>query len=118
MHRARRAPEDSAADIAVQGSDADHDGGEFSPFVWDPAGGAPIRNERHSMGEIPAKSPLSESISAALKQRGFKFVGPVIVYAWMQGAGIVNDHVVGCFRRDLLPLDPSGTAVDPPLRAG
>jgi DNA-3-methyladenine glycosylase I len=51
------------------------------------------------MGQIPAKTPLSEQISAALKKRGFKFVGPVIVYAWMQATGIVNDHVVGCFRR-------------------
>jgi DNA-3-methyladenine glycosylase I len=48
---------------------------------------------------VPAKTPLSEEISAALKKRGFKFVGPVIVYAWMQATGIVNDHAVGCFRR-------------------
>jgi DNA-3-methyladenine glycosylase I len=54
------------------------------------------------MGDIPAKTPLSEAISAALKQRGFKFVGPVIVYAWMQATGIVNDHAVGCFRREAL----------------
>ena len=54
-----------------------------------------------SMGDLPAKTPLSEAISAALKKRGFKFVGPVIVYAWMQATGIVDDHVVGCFRRDL-----------------
>jgi len=60
------------------------------------AGGKPIRNS----GDIPASTPLSEEISAALKKRGFKFVGPVIVYAWMQATGIVNDHVVGCFRRN------------------
>jgi len=76
-------------------------GEEFSAFVWGMAGGRPIRNTWQAMGEIPAKTPLSEQISAALKKRGFKFVGPVIVYAWMQATGIVNDHVVGCFRRDI-----------------
>jgi DNA-3-methyladenine glycosylase I len=72
-------------------------GEDFSTFVWDRTGGAPIRN---SGGDVPARTPLSEAISAALKRRGFKFVGPVIVYAWMQAVGIVNDHVEGCFRRE------------------
>jgi DNA-3-methyladenine glycosylase I len=72
-------------------------GEDFSTFVWTMAGGKPIRNKT---GKVPAKTPLSEAISLALKKRGFKFVGPVIVYAWMQATGIVNDHVVGCFRRD------------------
>jgi len=74
-------------------------GEDFSTFVWARAGGAPSWNTRQSMSDLPAKTPLSEDISAALKKRGFKFVGPVIVYAWMQATGIVNDHVVGCFRR-------------------
>jgi DNA-3-methyladenine glycosylase I len=60
------------------------------------AGGKPIHN---TSGDVPAKTPLSEEISAALKKRGFKFVGPVIVYAWMQATGIVNDHAADCFRR-------------------
>lgn len=73
------------------------DGGEdFSTFVWTMAGGKPIRT-RHR--KIPDKTPLSEAISKALKQRGFKFVGPVIVYAWMQATGIVDDHAANCFRR-------------------
>jgi DNA-3-methyladenine glycosylase I len=72
-------------------------GEDFSTFVWTMAGGKPIRN---MTGKIPAKTPLSETMSVALKKRGFKFVGPVIVYAWMQATGIVNDHIVGCFRRD------------------
>ena len=76
-------------------------GEDFSSFVWGMAGGTPIRNTWHTMGDLPAKTPLSEAISAALKQRGFKFVGPVIVYAWMQATGIVNDHDAGCFRRDV-----------------
>ena len=74
-------------------------GEDFSAFVWGMAGGAPIRNTWQSMGDLPAKTLLSEAISAALKKRGFKFVGPVIVYAWMQATGIVDDHVVDCFRR-------------------
>jgi DNA-3-methyladenine glycosylase I len=72
-------------------------GEDFSTFVWSLAGGAPIRS---ADGDIPAKTPLSEEISAALKRRGFKFVGPVIVYAWMQATGIVNDHAPDCFRRE------------------
>jgi DNA-3-methyladenine glycosylase I len=75
-------------------------GEDFSTFVWDMAGGAPILNIRQNMSEIPAQTPLSAAISAALKKRGFKFVGPVIVYAWMQATGIVNDHVIGCFRHE------------------
>ncbi|HLV80526.1 MAG TPA: DNA-3-methyladenine glycosylase I [Chthonomonadaceae bacterium] len=75
-------------------------GEDFSTFVWSLAGGAPIQNTWRSIAEIPAKTPLSENISAALTKRGFKFAGPLIVYAWMQATGIVNDHVLGCFRRD------------------
>jgi DNA-3-methyladenine glycosylase I len=71
-------------------------GEDFSAFVWAMAGGVPIRNET---GRVFTKSPLSEQISLALKARGFKFVGPVGVYAWMQAVGIVNDHAKDCFRR-------------------
>jgi DNA-3-methyladenine glycosylase I len=70
-------------------------GEDFSAFVWGMAGGKPIQNS----GEMLSQSPLSEEISKALKKRGFKFVGPVIVYAWMQAVGIVNDHTAACFRR-------------------
>jgi DNA-3-methyladenine glycosylase I len=70
-------------------------GEDFSEFVWKMAGGKPIRNR----GDMPAKTPLSEEISKALKKRGFKFVGPVIVYAWMQAVGMVDDHAANCFRR-------------------
>jgi len=76
------------------------DGGEdFADFCWGFVGGEPIRNHWTSMAELPAKTPLSEEISKALKARGFKFVGPVIVYAWMQAVGLVDDHVAGCWRR-------------------
>jgi DNA-3-methyladenine glycosylase I len=70
-------------------------GEDFSTFVWKMAGGKPIRNR----GEILTQSPLSVEMSKALKKRGFKFVGPVIVYAWMQAVGIVDDHAPDCFRR-------------------
>ncbi len=70
-------------------------GEDFSDFVWGMAGGKPLQNR----GEVPAKTPLSEEISKMLKKRGFKFVGPVIVYAWMQAVGMVNDHAASCFRR-------------------
>jgi DNA-3-methyladenine glycosylase I len=71
-------------------------GEDFSTWIWNMAGNKPIQNR----GPVPAKTPLSEEISAALKKRGFKFVGPVIVYAWMQAVGIVNDHTPTCFRRN------------------
>jgi DNA-3-methyladenine glycosylase I len=70
-------------------------GEDFSQYIWGMAGNKPIQNR----GPVPAKTPLSEEISASLKKRGFKFVGPVIVYAWMQAVGIVNDHSPDCFRR-------------------
>ena len=70
-------------------------GESFSIWLWNMAGGKPIQNT----GPVPAKSELSERMSKELKKRGFKFVGPVIVYAFMQAAGIVNDHSIDCFRR-------------------
>jgi DNA-3-methyladenine glycosylase I len=69
---------------------------DFSEFAWSFVNGEPILNED---GVIPAKTALSEKISAELKRRGFKFVGPTITYAWMQAVGIVNDHDPRCFRR-------------------
>jgi len=73
-------------------------GDDFSAFIWNIAGGRPIQNT----GNVPASTPLSEELSKVLKKRGFKFVGPVIVYAWMQATGIVNDHAAYCFRRSVI----------------
>ena len=70
-------------------------GEDFSTFAWSFVDGKPIQNK----GPIPATTPLAEEISKALKKRGFKFVGPTIVYAWMQAVGMVNDHAPECFRR-------------------
>ncbi|MEO6804448.1 MAG: DNA-3-methyladenine glycosylase I [Granulicella sp.] len=69
---------------------------DFSTWAWDLAGGKSIQNS----GPVPVISPLSETTSKELKRRGFKFVGPVIVYAWMQANGMVNDHTNDCFRRE------------------
>ena len=72
------------------------EGEDFSKFVWGMAGGKPIRN---TTGKVPVKTELSEEMSRELKKRGFKFVGPVIVYAWLQATGVVDDHSPDCFRR-------------------
>ena len=73
-------------------------GEDFSEFVWGMAGGKPIRS---TGTERLVKSELSEKMSVELKKRGFKFVGPVIVYAWLQATGVVNDHSADCFRRNV-----------------
>jgi len=68
----------------------------FSAQMWGYVGGAPLVNAFASMADVPASTPLSEQISKDLKKAGFRFVGPTIVYAWMQACGLVNDHVLGC----------------------
>ena len=73
-------------------------GEDFSAFLWDFVGGAPLQNRWASVGEVPAATPASEAMAKALKAKGFKFCGPVIVYAFMQAVGMVNDHVVTCAR--------------------
>lgn len=70
----------------------------FSDWLWAWVEGTPIQNQWRSISEVPAFTPLSEIISRKLKQRGFTFVGPTIMYAYMQSAGLVNDHLVDCFR--------------------
>jgi DNA-3-methyladenine glycosylase I len=72
-------------------------GEDFSDFCWSFVDGETLRGDGV---EVPAKTPLSEAFSRELKRRGFKFVGPTIVYAWMQAVGLVNDHSADCFRRD------------------
>ncbi len=71
--------------------------GNFSDYIWGFTGGKPIENNRKSMKDIPATTPLSDQISKDLKKRGFKFVGSTVVYAHMQATGMVNDHVVDCW---------------------
>lgn len=71
-------------------------GEDFADFCWSFTGGQVLLGDGHN---LPASTPKSEEISKELKRRGFKFVGPVIVYAWMEAVGIVNDHAADCFRR-------------------
>jgi DNA-3-methyladenine glycosylase I len=71
--------------------------GSFSKYIWNFTNGKPIENNRKSLREIPATTPLSDEISKDLKKRGFKFVGSTVVYAHMQATGMVNDHVGDCW---------------------
>lgn len=89
-------------DAAIKGArlylDMREKGEEFAPFVWSFVGGAPIQNRWEDHRQVPAQTPASVELSKALKSKGFNFVGPVIVYAFMQATGLVNDHVVSCHR--------------------
>jgi DNA-3-methyladenine glycosylase I len=75
-----------------------HERQGFATFLWDFVDGRPVQNDRQSRGDIPAETDVSRAISKALGAEGFNFVGPTIVYAFMQAVGMVNDHLVGCFR--------------------
>ena len=74
--------------------------GTFDAFVWSFTGGRTLRNRWREPREVPASTRESERMSKALRKRGFRFVGPTICYAYMQGAGMVNDHVTSCFRHE------------------
>ncbi len=76
--------------------------GTFSAYLWDFVGGRPIVNRFREMTEVPAKTALSETISREMKRRGFSFFGPVTCYAFLQSSGLVNDHLVRCFRHEEL----------------
>lgn len=70
----------------------------FSEWLWSYWGGAPVQNRFERMEDVPAKTPVSERMAKDLRKRGFTFCGPVIVYAFAQAVGMVNDHLVPCFR--------------------
>ena len=72
--------------------------GSFDTWLWSFVEGCPIDERRADIGAVPASTPLSDALSKALKQRGFRFVGSTICYAFLQAAGLVNDHTVDCFR--------------------
>ena len=72
--------------------------GSFSNFMWDFVKNKPVCNKHANMEDIPATTPLSDTISKDLKSRGFKFMGSTVVYAHLQATGLVNDHITGCFR--------------------
>ena len=73
---------------------------DFSAYLWNFVDGRPVQNRIRSMSEIPAKTPLAEKVSKDLQRRGFRFVGPTIVYAFVQACGLVNDHLVDCHRHE------------------
>lgn len=75
-------------------------GEDFSDFLWSFVDGRPVQNAWTDRAQVPAETPVSVEISKALKARGFKFCGPIIVYAFLQAVGVVNDHIVDCFRHD------------------
>ena len=72
--------------------------GSFDSFVWSFVGGGPLVHQFETLADLPSQTPESVALSKALRQRGFGFVGPTIIYAFMQAAGLINDHVVSCFR--------------------
>ncbi len=74
--------------------------GTFDNYIWKFVGGKTIKNQWRSLDDIPSETPESKAMSKDLKKRGFKFVGPTICYAYMQATGMVNDHIVDCFRYD------------------
>ena len=78
--------------------DVQREFGSFDSYIWRFVGGRPRKNRWRSLDELPSKTPESEAMSKDLKQRGFKFVGPTICYAYMQAVGLVNDHTLDCFR--------------------
>ena len=74
--------------------------GSFSTYIWQFTGGKPIVNHWESLRDIPASTPLSDAVSKDLKKRGFKFVGTTVVYAHLQATGMVNDHLLSCWKRN------------------
>ena len=79
--------------------------GTLAVFLWRYVDGTPRPNNRKSMAELPTRTPQSDAMSKDLKRRGFNFVGPTICYSFMQAIGMVNDHVVGCFRHaEVIPF--------------
>lgn len=91
----------SAIDNARAFLEVQRQHGSFDAFVWSFLGGAPIRNAWTSLREVPALTPVSSALSKELKRRGFRFIGPTVVYAYMQACGLVDDHLVSCFRHGL-----------------
>lgn len=72
--------------------------GSFDKYIWGFVGGKPLNGKRNGHGDVPARTEISDSLSKDLKKRGFNFVGSTIIYAFMQATGMVNDHLVTCFR--------------------
>jgi DNA-3-methyladenine glycosylase I len=89
----------SARDNARAFLEVQREFGSFDDFLWSFVGGSPIVNHPRTLADVPAVTPEAEALSRALKQRGFRFVGPTILYAYMQAVGMVDDHVATCWKR-------------------
>jgi DNA-3-methyladenine glycosylase I len=89
----------SAVSNAIAFMNVQEEFGSFSKYIWGFTDGKPIVNNRKSLNEVQATTPLSDAISKDLKKRGFKFVGSTVVYAHMQATGMVDDHVADCWKR-------------------
>ena len=95
-------------DAAIAGAriylDMREQGEDFSQFIWSFTNGRVVQNQWSEIGQVPAQTRVAEEMAKALKAKGFKFVGPVIVYAFMQATGIVNDHLTCCHRHEQVKL--------------
>ena len=90
---------ESTVSNAVRVLEVQEELGSLDAYFWAFVDGQPIVNRRRSLSELPAETDLSKAISKDLKRRGFRFIGPTVMYAFMQTVGMVDDHTVGCFRR-------------------
>jgi DNA-3-methyladenine glycosylase I len=90
---------ESTVDNAARVLEVQEELGSFDAYLWAFVDGEPIVNQWRTVSELPAETELSKAISKDLKRRGFRFIGPTIVYAFMQPVGMVDDHTVDCFRR-------------------
>ncbi|MCI1965709.1 MAG: DNA-3-methyladenine glycosylase I [Oscillospiraceae bacterium] len=91
---------ESAVNNARRFLEVQREFGSFDRYIWGFVGGAPVVGHYESLDQVPSKTPLSEQISRDLKKRGFRFLGPVIVYSYLQATGLVNDHLDSCFRKN------------------
>jgi DNA-3-methyladenine glycosylase I len=98
--------------------DVQREFGSFSRYLWGFTGGRPQVNRPRSLKEVPASTPLSDRISRDLKQRGFRFVGSTIVYAYLQAVGVVDDHLIGCHRARSAPRASPRRGTPAPAAAG
>jgi DNA-3-methyladenine glycosylase I len=100
-----RAKVESTVSNAIAFLEVQEERGSFDDYLWEFVDGTPVVNRWRSVDRVPATTPLSEALSADLRSRGFRFVGPTVVYAHLQAAGLVIDHVTDCFRH----LELAGT---------
>lgn len=110
---------ESAVDSARAFLDLREEAGSFATWLWAFVDGRPVQGSFREMREVPATTPLAETISRELRKRRFRFVGPTIVYAFLQAVGVVNDHLLGCPRRRevaMLAAEARGTGRPPTAR--